>query len=107
MLTQISTGHIFDNTDISFVPVNDFVKTAVDQMSTWLRGGKRLSCVSVSNSDLTSVSDVPDPEAQLNAYEFLDVAIQPKPIFISPNEVYSMHRFLLQHSQQLVRRFLK
>ena len=49
------------------------------------------------------VADVAEPESQLNAYEFLDVAIQPKPIFISPNEVYSMHRLLVQQSQTVVR----
>ena len=47
------------------------------------------------------VADVQDAEAQYNANEFLDVAVQPKPIYISPNEVYSMHSLLSQHLEVL------
>ena len=46
--------------------------------------------------------DVPDAEAQFHAHEFLDVAVQPKPIFITPNEVYSMHSILSENLQKLV-----
>ena len=49
-----------------------------------------------------AVADVPDPETHLNAHEFLDVAAQPKPVYISPNEVYSMHGLLVQHASSLV-----
>lgn len=48
-----------------------------------------------------AVADVQDAEAQYNANEFLDVAVQPKPIYISPNEVYSMHSLLSQHLEVL------
>lgn len=47
------------------------------------------------------VADVQNAEAQYHANEFLDVAVQPKPIYISPNEVYSMHSFLQQHLDRL------
>ena len=51
------------------------------------------------------VADVPDAETQYHAHEFLDVTVQPKPIYISPNEVYAMHGLLAQHIDQLVRCF--
>ena len=53
-----------------------------------------------------SVADVPDAETQYHAHEFLDVTVQPKPIYISPNEVYAMHGLLAQHIDRLVRYFL-
>lgn len=49
------------------------------------------------------VADVPDAETQYHAHEFLDVTVQPKPIYISPNEVYAMHGLLAQHIDRLVR----
>jgi hypothetical protein len=48
------------------------------------------------------VADVPDAETQYHANEFLDVTVQPKPIYISPNEVYAMHGLLAQHIDSLV-----
>ena len=52
-------------------------------------------------SNVVSVADVQDAESQFHANEFLDVATQPKPIYISPNEVYSMHSLLSQHLDRL------
>jgi hypothetical protein len=49
------------------------------------------------------VADVPEAETQYHAHEFLDVTVQPKPIYISPNEVYAMHGLLTQHIDRLVR----
>jgi Ras GTPase-activating-like protein IQGAP2/3 len=56
------------------------------------------------NAPLTPivVADVPDAETQYHAHEFLDVTVQPRPIYISPNEVYSMHTLLTQHLDHLV-----
>lgn len=48
------------------------------------------------------MADVPDAESYFYAHEFLDVTVQPKPIYISPNEVYTMHGLLLQHLKVLV-----
>lgn len=45
-----------------------------------------------------------DAETQFQAHEFLDVTVQPKPIYISPNEVYAMHGLLSQNQDQLVSR---
>ena len=49
-----------------------------------------------------TVANVPDAETQFQAHEFLDVTVQPKPIYISPNEVYSMHTLLSQYQDDLV-----
>jgi hypothetical protein len=49
------------------------------------------------------VADVSDAETHFHAHEFLDITVQPKPIYISPNEVYSMHSLLSQHLDILVR----
>ena len=49
-----------------------------------------------------TVANVPDAETQYHAHEFLDVTVQPKPIYISPNEVYAMHTLLAQHIDFLV-----
>jgi Ras GTPase-activating-like protein IQGAP2/3 len=52
---------------------------------------------------LIAVADVPDAEIHFQAHEFLDATVQPKPIYISPNEVYSMHSLLANHVGILVR----
>lgn len=57
----------------------------------------------VRTQRMITVADVPDAETQFHAHEFLDVTVQPKPIYISPNEVYSMHALLSQHQDYLVR----
>lgn len=49
------------------------------------------------------VASVPDAETQFHAHEFLDATVQPKPIYISPNEIYTIHSLLLQHQNFLVR----
>lgn len=49
------------------------------------------------------VANVPDAETQFHAHEFLDATVQPKPIYISPNEIYTMHGLLSQHQDSLVR----
>jgi Ras GTPase-activating-like protein IQGAP2/3 len=49
-----------------------------------------------------TVANVADAETQFHAHEFLDVTVQPKPVYISPNEVYSMHLLLAQHLDKLV-----
>jgi hypothetical protein len=48
------------------------------------------------------VADVPDAESHYHAHEFLDATVQPKPIYISPNEVYGMHALLSQYQEKLV-----
>ncbi|KAI0353517.1 hypothetical protein OH77DRAFT_1497233 [Trametes cingulata] len=82
MLTQITTGSEFDDDSPSYIPVNGYVRKSIAQISAWL----------------IEVANVPDAETEFHAHEFLDATIQPRPIWISPNEVYSMHTLL---SQQL------
>ncbi|KXN90244.1 Ras GTPase-activating-like protein rng2 [Leucoagaricus sp. SymC.cos] len=81
VLTQIVTGKEFGDDQPIYIPINDFVREASGRMTTWL----------------FEVADVPDAESYFYAHEFLDVTVQPKPIYISPNEVYTMHGLLLQH----------
>ena len=59
-------------------------------------------CIQLNTDALQIVADVPDAETQYHAHEFLDVAVQPKPIYITRNEVYSTHRLLSQHLEHLV-----
>ncbi|XP_006460082.1 hypothetical protein AGABI2DRAFT_202767 [Agaricus bisporus var. bisporus H97] len=81
VLTQIMTGRDFGDDQPIYIPINDFVREASSRMSAWL----------------LEVADVPDAESYFYAHEFLDVTVQPKPIYITPNEVYTMHGLLLRH----------
>lgn len=53
-----------------------------------------------------SVADVEEAETHFQAHEFLDATVQPKPIYISPNEIYAMHSLLAQQMDILVCREL-
>lgn len=81
VLTQITSGSQFDDDSPMYVPINDYVLKAIAEISTWF----------------IEVADVPDAEVQFHAHEFLDATVQPKPIYISPNEIYTMHGLLSQH----------
>ncbi|KAK2466197.1 hypothetical protein APHAL10511_001839 [Amanita phalloides] len=85
VLTQIAGGIEFDDKDPSYVPINDFVHKSVSHMSAWF----------------LEVANVPDPESHYRAHEFLDVTVQPKPIYISPNEIYTMHGLVSQYIDEL------
>ncbi|KAH8113457.1 hypothetical protein DFH11DRAFT_1602139 [Phellopilus nigrolimitatus] len=85
MLSQITQGKEFGEDDPCLSPLNKYVAEAIKQMRTWI----------------FEVANVPDAETQYHANEFLDVAVQPKPIYISPNEVYSMHSLLSQNLERL------
>ncbi|KAK7061814.1 ras GTPase-activating-like protein rng2 [Favolaschia claudopus] len=88
VLTQITTGSEFDDDSPKYVPINDFVRTAISQMTAWL----------------LEVANVPDAETQFHAHEFLDATVSPKPIYISPNEIYTIHGLLMQHQNALAPR---
>lgn len=63
-------------------------------------------CIALAGSNERElVANVPDAETQYHAHEFLDATVQPKPIYISPNEVYAMHGLLSQHLDDLVRQY--
>ncbi|EGN93059.1 hypothetical protein SERLA73DRAFT_98415 [Serpula lacrymans var. lacrymans S7.3] len=85
VLAQITTGHEFGDDHPSYVPINDYIRKSVKQMTAWM----------------LQVADVPDAESYYHAHEFLDATVQPKPIYISPNEVYSMHAILSRYQEDL------
>ncbi|KAI0005064.1 hypothetical protein BJV74DRAFT_322488 [Russula compacta] len=85
VLAQVTSGLEFGDETPSYIPINEYVKKAIQQFTSWL----------------FEVADVPDAETQYHAHEFLDVTVQPKPIYISPNEVYAMHGLLAQHIDRL------
>ncbi|KAF7301657.1 RAS GTPase-activating protein [Mycena indigotica] len=85
VLTQIVSGSEFDEDTPQFVPINELVRTSIVQMTT----------------ALLDVANVPDAETFFHAHEFLDATVQPKPIYISPNEIYTIHGLLLQHQNVL------
>lgn len=55
-----------------------------------------------SSSKYLPVANVPDAETTFHAHEFLDATVPPKPIYISPNEIYSMHALIVQHLSEVV-----
>lgn len=103
VLTQIITARHFRDDQPTFMPINDFVGEASGRMCAWLLEGVINSLFFRKMILILAVADVPDAESYFYAHEFLDVTVQPKPIYISPNEVYTMHGLLLQHLKFLVR----
>ncbi|KIJ20004.1 hypothetical protein PAXINDRAFT_166178 [Paxillus involutus ATCC 200175] len=85
VLTQIASGSEFGDDNPRFVPTNEMVRETVTQMTTWM----------------LQMADVPDAETHYHAHEFLDATVQPKPIYISPNEVYGMHSLLSKCQDKL------
>ncbi|KAF9009085.1 hypothetical protein BDQ17DRAFT_1398182 [Cyathus striatus] len=81
ILTQVSSGVEFSDDSPSYVPINDYVRKAISELSSWF----------------IEVADVSDAESHHHAHEFLDATVQPKPIYISPNEIYTVHGLLSQH----------
>ncbi|KIK48850.1 hypothetical protein CY34DRAFT_797634 [Suillus luteus UH-Slu-Lm8-n1] len=86
VLTQVASGSKFNDDQPNYVPINECVHTLITQMTNWL---------------VRMVADVPDAESHYHAHEFLDATVQPKPIYISPNEVYGMHTLLSQYQEKL------
>ncbi|TDL29206.1 hypothetical protein BD410DRAFT_735994 [Rickenella mellea] len=85
MLLQISSGFPFADDTPALTPLNSYVAEAIPQFSAWFM----------------QVTHVPEAESHFHAHEFLDATVQSKPIYISPNEVYSMHSLLSQHLDHL------
>lgn len=104
VLTQVASGSEFTDDQPNYVPINECVRTLISQMTNWLVRSK-LFVVSIERawcSFIPAVADVPDAESHYHAHEFLDATVQPKPIYISPNEVYGMHALLSQYQEKLV-----
>ncbi|KAG6378565.1 ras GTPase-activating protein [Boletus reticuloceps] len=85
VLTQIASGFEFSEDRPQFVPINEMVRKTIAEMTVWM----------------LQIADVPDAETHYHAHEFLDVTVQPKPIYISPNEVYGMHALLSKYQDKL------
>ncbi|EIW76096.1 hypothetical protein CONPUDRAFT_64414 [Coniophora puteana RWD-64-598 SS2] len=86
VLSQVASGAEFADENPSYMPINEYVRKGIGQMTAWM----------------LQIADVPDAETYYRAHEFLDATVQPKPIYISPNEVYGMHALLSQYQEQLV-----
>ncbi|KAG8965048.1 hypothetical protein FRC03_001003 [Tulasnella sp. 419] len=86
VLKQITSGQVFGEDTPCLTPLNSYVEEAIPQFQDWF----------------LEVADVPDAETHFHAHEFLDATVQPKPIYISPNEVYSMHSLLATHIEALI-----
>ncbi|TFK75932.1 hypothetical protein BDN72DRAFT_786097 [Pluteus cervinus] len=86
VLTQIFTGFKFEDESPNYIPINEGVGSAISKVKDWL----------------FEVANVPDAETHFHAHEFLDATFQPKSIYISPNEIYTMHSLLSQHQDALV-----
>ena len=110
VLGQITTGVEFGDDKPSYIPINDFVRGAIVQMTNWFIQGEccRKSTWAYEVIDLifNTVADVPDAEMHFHAHELMDATVQPKPIYISPNEIYTIHSLLLQQQEYLVRYLL-
>lgn len=103
ILTQVTSGSVFSDDSPCYVPINDFVAKTIAQMSAWLIEGINTIASYFLALILISVANVPDAESHFNAHEFLDATVQPKPIYISPNEIYTMHSLLSQYHDHVVR----
>ncbi|KAH9824851.1 hypothetical protein DFH28DRAFT_1077365 [Melampsora americana] len=80
MLNQISVGRLFSDENPYLVPLNEYVVHAMEKFSNWLY----------------DMIDVEDAEAHFAVDEYLDHTVSTKPtIYISPNEIYSMHSLIL------------
>lgn len=86
MMTQISNGRLFTDDNPYLQPLNEYVQQASTRFTQWLY----------------AVIDVPDAEMHFNADEFLDHTIQQRPvIYITPQEIYSMHLLVAQQVDAL------
>jgi Ras GTPase-activating-like protein IQGAP2/3 len=102
VLGQITSGLEFGDDEPSYVPINDFVRNATQQMSAWFFEGILHASLLFLISRKLSVANLPDAETHFHAHEFMDATVQPKPIYISLNEIYNIHSMLVQHQSHLV-----
>lgn len=106
VLTQIASGSEFSEDSPQFVPINEMVRKTIAEMTVWMLQSTYSPLPWARQRYLMysfTVADVPDAETHYHAHEFLDVTVQPKPIYISPNEVYGMHALLSKYQDKLVR----
>ena len=105
VIQQIASGVEFNEESASYVAINGYVSTAIQPLSAWFfECTYRTVATHYGHThDGIAVANVPDPEVQYHAHEFLDATVQPKPIYISPNEIYKIHKLLSDHRTHLVR----
>jgi len=102
LLTQITSGALFGEEHPWMMSINTFVEVAIKQMGDWFLEGGLVDVTCTVLIQQSTVANVDSAETQYHAHEFLDATVQPKPIYISPNEVYAMHGLLLKHLDALV-----
>lgn len=86
MLTQVATGKLFSDDNPYLQPLNEYVQQASQRFNQWL----------------LHIVDVQDAEIQFSADEFLDHTVPQRPvIYISPNEIYSMHWLVAQQLEHM------
>lgn len=90
-LHQISTGKLFSGNEPYQVHLNDYIRVSASKFKSFLR----------------EVQTVPPSEEYFEMNEFADSSHYKKPrIFISPEEIYQVHRNLEVYLKDLVFSFL-
>lgn len=102
VLTQVTSGLEFGGDEPSYVPINDFVRNTILQMSDWFFESMFYLFTPLNVWRKISVANLPDAETHFHAHEFMDATVQPKPIYISLNEIYNIHSMLVQYQSHLV-----
>jgi hypothetical protein len=87
-LHQISTGKSFSGTEPYQMQLNEFIQTSSSKFKLFLN----------------EVQAVPSADEYFEMNEFADSSYYKKPrIYISPEEIYQVHRNLQTHSDDLVK----
>ncbi|KAI9297054.1 Rho GTPase activation protein [Neoconidiobolus thromboides FSU 785] len=82
MLNQVSMGKLFNEDNIFLQPLNTYVAYTSEKFAKYIY----------------SVTEVVEPEIQFEIDEFLDLTFTKRPvIYISPNEIYSLHKMLINN----------
>ncbi|GAA6013146.1 hypothetical protein JCM10207_006185 [Rhodosporidiobolus poonsookiae] len=82
ILNQVSVGRLFGSDAEFLVPMNDFVRACSAQYAEWIK----------------EVIMVEDAETHFHTDNYADAAASSRPtIYISPNDIYSIHSVLNEH----------
>ncbi|KAI8391699.1 Rho GTPase activation protein [Radiomyces spectabilis] len=86
MLQQISSGKVFDASDMFLAPLNDYVHDAGKRFAKWF----------------LELTDVEDPETYFGMSSLADHASTSKPVvYISPQELYYLHYLIANNKEEL------
>lgn len=61
------------------------------------------ACCDAHVACYVAVADVVDVKEHLGIDEYIDVAVEPLPLSISPSEIYAIHRIIAQDIDEIVR----